>query len=830
MPNDNESGNGGPAGSPEGSIFTIDIEDELRRSYLGYAVSTLIARALPESRDGLKPVQRRIIYAMRELGLTPASRHDKSAAIVGETMKRFYPHGEAALYDTMVRMAQDFSLRYPLVDGQGNFGSVDGDPPAAMRYTEARLTPLAMEMLEDIDRDTVNWMPNYKQDEDEPTVLPSKFPNFLCNGGEGIAVGMSTKVPPHNLREIVDGLVFLLDHPDAAVSDLMKFITGPDFPTAGLILGTRGIREAYETGRGRIVMQANVNIEPIENGKHAIIITELPYQVNKSELIAKIAELVKHKRVDGITAVDDFSDRHGMRVVVELRRDVQPKRVLNFLLKHTQLRHTFGVIMLALVDNQPKLLNLLDALSLFLTHRREVVVRRTRYELGRARERAHIVEGLQIALNFLDEVIQTIRTAPDSATARVSLMTRFGLTQIQAEAILSMQLRQLTQLEQEKIGDEYRGLLKSVANLEDILMNPERVIRIIKDEMRSLRDKYGDDRRTRIVLREAEEIGEEDIIPEEDTVVTISRTGYVKRMAKDTFRTQGRGGRGKTGANTREDDTIADLFVASTHHTILFFTNRGRVYKLKAYEIPLASRTAMGTAIVNLIGIEPGDIITASVPVPNISGEGYLLLATMFGEVKRVDLHEFANLRANGLICFDLEEGDELKWAQLTDGGAEAILVSEGGKSIRFKESDVPVRGRPAGGVRGMELRGPDGKLADRVVAMVLARPGAEMLVVGQRGMGKRTDLDNYRSQSRGGKGIITMKITERTGNIVGAVVVDRDETIMLMTDKGMVIRVAVAQIRSTGRSASGVQIIRLEAGHSVSAIARMAPTVDVEE
>jgi DNA gyrase subunit A len=821
---------GGPGDEGGSGTFTVDIEDELRRSYLGYAVSTLISRALPDVRDGFKPVARRILYAMRELGLGPGNRHVKCAAVVGETMKRFHPHGDQSIYDTLVRMAQKFSLRYPLVDGQGNFGSIDDDPPAAMRYTEARLTPLAMEMMDDIDRETVDWMPTYDQSDSEPKVLPGRFPNFLCNGGEGIAVGMSTKVPPHNLREVCDACSYMLENPGATVPDLMKFIQGPDFPTHGIILGTKGLKEAYETGRGKVIMQAAVQIEPMENGKNAIVITELPYQVIKKRLIQNIADLVKEKKIDGITSILDFSDRHGMRVVIELRRDAYPRKVLNYLLKHTALRTTFGVIMLALVDQQPRLLTLPQVITHYLNHRKEIVLRRTRYELGRAKARAHILEGLQIALDNIDEIIRIIRAADDDTIARIQMMARFGLTQIQAEAILSMQLRRLTRLSGLDLETEYRAKLKEIGNFEDILVNISRVVAIIKGELKAMRDKFGDDRRTRIIPTEAEEIGEEDLIPEEDMLVTVTRDGYVKRVPLDTYKTQRRGGRGIIGANTKEEDTIEHLFVANTHDYLLCFSDRGRVYRLKAWEVPQTTRQAMGQNIVNMIGIEPGDKITAIVPVKDLhKATGYMLMTTRNGEVKRVDLKDFANLRANGLICFDIEEGDALSWVKLTDGRQECILVTHGGKSIRFKESNVPVRGRPAGGVRGIEMRGDDGKFRDYVVAMDVVRPTSQLLVVGEKGIGKRTNLADYRAQTRGGKGILTMQITDKTGNIVDAVVVEPDDRLVIITKNGITIRMEVAGIRAAGRSTQGVKLINLEAGDSIASIERLSREEDAE-
>ncbi len=809
--------------SETGNLLVVDIEEELRRSYLGYAVSTLIARALPDARDGLKPVQRRILMAMHDLNLTPGAQHRKSAKICGDTSGNYHPHGESVIYPTMVRMAQDFSLRYPLIDGQGNFGSIDGDPPAAMRYTEARMAVFATEMLADLDRDTVDWMPNYDQSRLEPAVLPSRFPNLLCNGSEGIAVGMTTKIPPHNLREICDACTYMVDHPEATVEELLPFVPGPDFPTSGIILGKRGIREAYETGRGRVVVQANVQIEPVEGGRSAIVITELPYQVNKQALQDNIAEHVRARRIDGIADMHDFTDRHGIRVVITLKRDAHPRKVLNYLLKHTALRTTFGVILLALVNNQPKLLTLPELIRIYLEHRRQIVYRRTLYELGRAKARAHILEGLQIALDYLDEIIRIIRQSDNDQVARNNLMERFGLTQLQATAILDTQLRQLTRLNRERIETEYRAKLKEIGSYEDILINPERVSAIIKQELRTLRDKYGDDRRTRIVATEPEEIGEEDLIPEEDMLITITRNGYVKRVPMDAYRTQRRGGRGIIGAATRNEDRIEHLFVANTHDYILFFTNRGRVYRLKAYEVPQCSRTAMGTAIVNMINIESGDVVTASVPVKDLqNAAGYMLMATRHGEVKRVAVGGFANLRANGLVCFDLEPEDELRWVMFTDGTREVIMVTRSGKSIRFHEREIPVRGRPAGGVRGIEMRDETGAIADQVVAVDLVDPAKQLLVVGERGIGKRSSLELYRRQSRGGKGILTMDVTEKTGAVVAACVVDEHDRLMIITENGITIRMLVREVRSAGRSTQGVRLINLDPGDRVATIERI--------
>lgn len=815
----------------ESTIFTVDVEQELRRSYLGYAVSTLVSRALPDVRDGFKPVQRRILYAMRDLGVGPGSARVKCAKVVGETMGNYHPHGDAAIYGTLVRLAQEFSMRYPLIDPQGNFGSVDGDPPAAQRYTECRLTPLAMEMMEDIDRDTVDWRPNYDQSKREPVVLPGKFPNLLCNGSEGIAVGMSTSIPPHNLREVVEACIYALDHPGASPDELMQFIKGPDFPTAGLILGTKGAREAYRTGRGRVVMQAQMQIEPIDGGKSAIVVTELPYQVNKASLIKHIGALVRDRKLDGITAINDYSDKHGMRVVIELRRDAMPQRVVNYLLKHTALRQTFSIIMLALVNGQPRTLNLAQIIGYYLAHRKEVVVRRTRYELARAKAAAHIREGLQIALNFLDEIIALIRNAPASDAARAQMVQRFGLTQLQAEAILNMQLRQIAQLERQKIEEEYKNLLKQIAHYEDILANPARVTRIVKDELRALRDKYGDDRRTRIVPTEAEDITEEDLIPEEKTLVTITRDGYIKRVPLDTYRTQKRGGRGVQAANLKEEDQLAHLFVATTTHYILFFTDKGRMYRLKAYEVPQTSRQARGYFITNFIQIEPGERITAILPIANMNAGGYLLMATAFGEVKRTPLAEFANLRVNGKKCFDIEEGDSLNWVKHTTGDNEVILVTRNGMSIRFHEKEVPERGHTAGGVRGIEMRAPKTReLTDRVVAMDLVQSGGQLLVASANGYGKRTDLASYRAQSRGGKGIKTMDVTSRTGPVVDAAVVEPADVLMVLTESGVAIRINIAEIRSAGRSTQGVRLINLAPGDQVATIERLVSTAVLEE
>ncbi len=792
----------------------VEISEEMRASYMGYAMSTIVSRALPDVRDGLKPVQRRILYAMSELGLAPSGRHLKSAKIVGETIGNYHPHGDQAIYMTMVRMAQPFSLRYPLVDGQGNFGSVDDDPPAAYRYTEARLTPLAMEMLEDIAKDTVDFVPTFDNERREPSVLPGKFPNLICNGGSGIAVGMATNLPPHNLREVCDAATHLLEHPNATIDELMQFIPGPDFPTNGLLLGVKGIKAAYHTGRGIITMQGKTSVEPMDNGKSAIVISELPYQVVKSKLHEHILQIARDKKVDGITSVNDYTDKTGMRLVVELRRDVMPQKVLNYLLKHTPLRLNFGVILLSLGESgrAPRTLSLKGLLEEYLEHRRVIITRRTRFELNRAKARAHILEGLQIAVRFLDEVIRIIRQSPNTETARGRLIERFEFSGIQADAILNMQLRQLTALEQDKIEGEYKDMLKEIGRLEDILSDPRRVAALIKADLKYLRDKFGDDRRTRIIKEEAEEINIEDLIKDEDMLITITKDGYIKRLALDSFPTQHRGGKGRIGGKTKEEDNFEHFFRASTHDYILFFTDRGRVYRLKAYDVPQTSRQAMGTAIINLIQILPDERITATIPIRDLrTAPGYLLMVTERGEIKRTALSEYANLRANGLITFDLEEGDRLGWVKHTTGEDKVILTSVRGMAIQFQESDAPSRGRAAGGVRGMTLEGSN----DKIVAVDLVPEKTQLLVVSENGYGKRTPMTEYRLQSRGGKGIKTMDITEKTGPLVAACVLASDTIddmrLVIVTENGIVIRMRVADVRmTTTRATQGVRLIEV--------------------
>jgi DNA gyrase subunit A len=808
--------------------LNVNIDDEMRRSYLDYAMSVIISRALPDARDGLKPVQRRILKAMDDLNLTAGSQHRKSAKIAGDTSGNYHPHGEAVVYPTMVRMAQTFSLRYPLVDGQGNFGSIDGDAPAAMRYTEARMSVFGVQMLTDLDKDTVDWTDNYDQTRLEPTVLPAAFPQLLCNGAEGIAVGMATKIPPHNLREICDALMLLIDKPDATLAEIMEVVKGPDFPTAGMILGLKGIRSAYETGRGSVIMQAKTTIETADNGRSTITIHEIPYQVNKQRLQEQIADLVKSKRVDGIVDINDYTDRTGIRVVITLRRDAYPKKVLNFLLKHTPMRMTFGVNMLALVNNQPRILNLKQALEIFVDHRRDVVRRRTIFDLNKAKREAHLLEGLQIALDVLDELIALIRRSRTPDAARSEMMARFGLSQLQADAVLAMQLRRLTALERERLEADYKDLLKQIAYFEDILASLVRLNQIVKQEIKYIRDRFGDERKTRIIPMEAEEIGDEDLIPEEDMIISITRDGYIKRVPKDTYPSQRRGGRGRIGAATKEEDEIQHMFVATTHHYVLFFTNRGRVYRLKAYEVPQTSRTAMGTAIINLINIEPGERITATIPMKEYKGaEGYLLFATEMGEVKRTAISEFANLRANGLICFDIEENDSLNWVAHTSGSEEIVMVTRKGMSITFAETDVPSRGRAAGGVRGIRL---SSAKEDKVVGMGIIDRAKDLLVIGELGVGKRTSLTEYRAQGRGGMGIRTMALTARTGDLIEAKVVTADDRLLIMTRNGVTININVSDLRSTGRNTQGVRMINLDEGDSVASVEKLGIEKDDDD
>jgi DNA gyrase subunit A len=796
----------------------VNIEDQMRESYMDYAMSVIIGRALPEARDGLKPVHRRILYAMFNEGLTHTHRYSKCAGVVGEVLKRYHPHGDSAVYDALVRLAQEWNVRYPLIDGQGNFGSVDGDPPAAYRYTECRLTELAGELLADIERETVDFVPNFDDSTQEPFVLPSKVPNLLVNGSAGIAVGMATNIPPHNLGEVCDGLIALIEHPELTIDELMQYIPGPDFPTAGFICGQAPIREAYHEGRGILTVRARARVETDEkSGRSSIIVTEIPFQVNKARLIERIAELVNERKLDGISDLRDESDREGMRVVIDLKRDAVAEVLLNQLYKHTPLQESFGVNMLAIVDGRPRLLTLKAALQVFLDHRRDVVVRRTVFELRKAEERLHVLAGLKIAIDRLDEVVALIRAAADPATARTGLMTSFGLSQIQAQAILEMRLQRLTGLERGKIAAEYDETEKAIARFREILADPGEVSKIIVEELRALRAKYGDERRTRIV-DEAAAISIEDLIVEEDMVVTISHEGYIKRNAVALYRAQRRGGRGKIGATTRDEDFVEHLFVASTHSYLLFFTTKGKVYWLKVHEIPQAGRAARGRSITNVLSLRPEEKLSAFLPVREFQDGRYVLFATRRGLIKKTDLMQYASPRPSGIIAISLEENDDVIGVRLTDGSGEVILSTRDGQAIRFQEDEARPMGRGTYGVWGMKL-----DEGDEVVALDMVEQGATLLAVAENGYGKRTEMDEYRLTRRGGKGIITMKTTEKTGRVIGVRMVTDDDQIMLVTNGGKVIRLRVNEIRIIGRNTQGVRLIDLEEGERVASVARLA-------
>ena len=811
----------------KGQRLPVNIEDQMRESYMDYAMSVIIGRALPDARDGLKPVHRRILYAMFSEGLVHSHRYSKCAGVVGEVLKRYHPHGDSAVYDALVRLAQEWNVRYPLIDGQGNFGSIDGDSPAAYRYTECRLTELAEELLADIDKETVDFVPNFDDSTQEPVVLPSKVPNLLINGSSGIAVGMATNIPPHNLGEVCDALVALIEHPELTVDELMRYIPGPDFPTAGFICGQGPIREAYREGRGILTVRARATVETDEKtGRSSIIVTEIPYQVNKARLIAQIAELVRERKVDGIAGdgLRDESDRDGMRIVIELKRDAVPEVLLNQLYKHTPLQESFGVNMLAIVEGRPKLLSLKDALQVFLKHRREVVVRRTVYDLRKAEERLHILAGLKIAIEHLDEAIGIIRAAVDPATARERLMATFALSQLQAQAILDMRLQRLTGLERDKVVAEYAETEKAIVGYRAILADEREVAKIIADELRALREKYGDERRTRIV-DEATAISVEDLIVEEDMVVTISHEGYIKRNAVALYRAQRRGGRGRIGATTREEDFVEHLFIASTHSYLLFFTTSGKVFWLKVHEIPQAGRAARGRSITNVLSLKPEEKLSAFLPVREFQEGRYVLFATRRGLVKKTDLMQYASPRPSGIIAIALEEGDEVIGVRLTDGSREAILSTRDGQAIRFKEDEARPMGRDTYGVRGMKL-----DAGDEVVSLDLVEPGATLLAVSENGYGKRTEMEEYRLTRRGGKGIITMKTTDKTGRVIGVRMVTDDDQIMLVTSGGKVIRLRVNEIRVIGRNTQGVRLIGLEEGERVASVARLAEREDEGE
>ena len=800
----------------------VNIEDQMRESYMDYAMSVIIGRALPDARDGLKPVHRRILYAMFREGLLHNRRYSKCAGVVGEVLKRYHPHGDSAVYDALVRLAQEWNVRYPLIDGQGNFGSVDGDPPAAYRYTECRLTELAEELLADIDKETVGFVPNFDDSTQEPVVLPSKVPNLLINGSAGIAVGMATNIPPHNLGEVCDALVALIEQPELTVDELMRYIPGPDFPTAGFICGQTPIREAYHQGRAILTVRARATVETDDkSGRSAIIVTEIPYQVNKARLIERIAELVNERKLDGISDLRDESDRDGMRIVIELKRDAVAEVLLNQLYKHTPLQESFGVNMLAIVDGRPLLLDLKAALRVFLDHRHDVVVRRTVYDLRKAEERLHVLSGLRIAIDNLDQAIGIIRGAADPATAREGLMSAFGLSQIQAQAILEMRLQRLTGLERDKIIEEYAETEKAIARYREILADQREVAKIIANELREIRAKYGDERRTKIV-DEAAAISVEDLIVEEDMVVTISHEGYIKRAAVSLYRAQRRGGRGKIGATTRDEDFVEHLFVASTHSYILIFTTTGKVYWLKVHEVPQAGRAARGRSITNLLSLKPEAKLSAFLAVREFQEGRSLVFATRRGLIKKTDLMQYASPRPSGIIAIALEEGDEVIGVRLTDGAREVILSTRDGQAIRFKEDEVRSMGRDTYGVWGMKL-----DEGDEVVALDLVEPGATLLAVSENGYGKRTDMDEYRLTRRGGKGIITMKTTDKTGRVIGVRMVTDDDQIMLVTSGGKVIRLRVNEIRVIGRNTQGVRLIGLEEGERVASVARLAERDD---
>lgn len=810
-------------------IIPVDIETEMKQSFIDYAMSVIVDRALPDVRDGLKPVHRRILYAMSLLNFTPDRAYRKCATTVGEVLGKFHPHGDAAVYDSLVRMAQDFSLRYPLVDGHGNFGSVDGDPPAAMRYTEARLTKIAMEMLREINKDTVDFKPNFDEHEIEPVVLPSRFPNLLVNGSSGIAVGMATNIPPHNLSEVIDGIIKYIENPEITIEELNEIIKGPDFPTGGIIIGKNGIQEAYKTGRGRIVVRAVTDIETYGNNRQRIIVTELPYQVNKARLIEKIANLVKEKRIEGISDLRDESDRDGMRMVIELKRDANANVILNQLYKNTQLQDTFSANMLALVqtsDNkfEPKILNLKEFIKYYLLHQEEIIRRRTKYDLEKAEARAHILEGLKIAHDNLDEVIRIIRSSRTEALAKERLMERFDFTEKQAQAIVDMRLGRLTGLEREKLEEEYNELLKKIAYFKDVLSTPELVHKIISEELTEIKNKYGDERRSKLTIDETE-IDMEDLIKDEDVVVTLTRFGYIKRTSIDAYKSQKRGGKGIAGLTTREDDFAVDMFITSTHRYLLFFTNKGRVYKLRAWQIPEAGRQARGTAIVNLLQLDSDEKITAGIKLHGDEKDMFLIMATKNGMIKKTPLEQYDNIRKGGIVAITLKEDDELIGIRLTDGSYDIILVTEKGMSIRFHEKDARPMGRTSMGVMGIRL-----DAGDRVISMVPYFENTTLLVVTTNGFGKRTDLDEYKVQNRGGKGVLTYRVTERTGLLVGAMSVSDDDDLMLISSDGTIIRMHVDGISILSRVTQGVTLMRTSEENRVVSLTRIPADVNDDD
>ena len=809
-------------------VQEVDLQETMEQSYIEYAMSVIASRALPDVRDGLKPVQRRILYAMIELNNGPDKPHRKCARIVGDTMGKYHPHGDSSIYGALVNLAQEWSTRYPLVDGHGNFGSVDGDGAAAMRYTEARLSKISMEMLADINKDTVDFGPNFDETEKEPMVLPSRFPNLLVNGTTGIAVGMATNIPPHNLRETIDGVLKIIENKinndrDTEIEELLDIVKGPDFPTGAMILGKNGINEAYRTGRGKIKVRAVTEIEPMGNNRQRIVVTELPYMVNKAKLIEKIAELVRDKRVDGISDLRDESSREGMRVVIELKKDANPNIILNHLYKHTQLQDTFGVILLALVNNEPMILNLKQILELYLKHQEEVITRRSKYELNKAEERAHILEGLLIALDNIDEVIHIIRSSKNVAEAKEKLIQNFGLTDVQAQAIVDMRLRALTGLEREKLESEYADLEAKIAELKAILGDEKRLLGVIRDEITVIRNKYGDDRRTSIGIDD-DEITIEDLIKKENTVIAMTKLGYIKRMTVDNFRSQNRGGKGIKGMSTLDDDYIEDLLMTSTHHFIMFFTNKGKAYRIKAYQIPESSRVARGTAIVNILQLEPGEKITAMIPIRDFDHDVYLFMATKKGIVKKTSIKEYDHIRKTGIISINLREDDELIEVKTTNNENDVFLITKHGKCIRFNENDVRPTGRTSMGVIGMTLDGDD-----EIIGMQLDSQGDSLLIASEKGMGKRTDLSEFNCQHRGGKGVLCYNITEKTGNVIGAKAVNDSHEIMMITSGGIIIRMPVNGISKIGRYTSGVKLMDIDVENDIK-VASIAKVREADE
>ncbi|MBR2601208.1 MAG: DNA gyrase subunit A [Clostridia bacterium] len=808
-------------------LIPVNLEQEMKKSFIAYAMAVIVDRALPDVRDGLKPVHRRILYDMsEELGMTPDKPTRKSARVVGDVLGKFHPHGDSSVYDAMVRLAQPFNIRYPLIEGQGNFGSVDGDGAAAMRYTEARLQKLAMHLLDGIDKDTVDFYPNFDETLQQPSVLPARFPNLLVNGSSGIAVGMATNIPPHNLTEVINGVICMIDNPECTIDDLMEHIKGPDFPTGGLIMGRAGIREAYYTGHGRITVRAKSSIEDMGQGRSRIVVTEIPYQVNKSVLVKKIADLVHEKRLEGISDIrDESNDRQGMRIVIELKKDVQPQVVLNTLYKHTSLQENFGANMLALVDGKPRVLNLREMIYYYLEHQKDVVTRRTRFELNKALNRAHILEGLLKALDHIDEIVAIIRASKDTQTAKEALMLRFEFTDRQAQAILDMRLARLTGLERERLMEEYQELEKTIARLQEILADERELMSVIKTEISEIRDKFGDERRSELTIVE-DEIDIEDLIQEENMVVTLTHEGYVKRVASSVYRAQHRGGRGVSGMNVKETDYTTQMCVVSTHQEIMFFTNRGRVFSLKCYQIPEAGRQARGTAIINLIQITSGEKVSTMLPMPKeTDGEFNLVMATRNGMIKKTALEEFRNLRKNGLIAIALREEDELIGVRLSTGEDEMLISSRKGMAIRFNEKHVRAMGRNSIGVRSMKLGA-----GDEVIDIAVIEPGTRVLCVTSNGYGKRTDPDEYREQGRNGKGIKAMALTEKTGDLAAMLFVNEEEDILLITDDGTIIRARAADIRICGRSTQGVKLMRLAEGSQVVAVCRAEPEEEPEE